>query len=66
MTILRKKLIALLKKLLSGDVKIKSGSDADFAADKAERKSVSGCVVMKDSAVVFWSCKKPTGSHEAQ
>nr|CCA28192.1 PREDICTED: similar to retrotransposon protein putati [Albugo laibachii Nc14] len=45
----------------SGDVKIESWSDADFAADKSDRKSVSGCVVMIDGAVVLWSCKKQNG-----
>nr|CCA17046.1 hypothetical protein HCAG_04640 [Albugo laibachii Nc14] len=41
--------------------KIESWSDADFAADKSDRKSVLGCVVMIDGAVVLSSCKKHTG-----
>ena len=45
----------------SGDVNIDSWSDADFAADKSDRKSVSECVVMIDGAVVLWSCKKQNG-----
>nr|CCA27109.1 AlNc14C457G11766 [Albugo laibachii Nc14] len=40
-------------RVLSGDVKIESWSEADFAADKSDRKSVSGYVVMGDGAVVF-------------
>nr|CCA19003.1 AlNc14C61G4460 [Albugo laibachii Nc14] len=44
----------------SGEVKIESWSDACFAADKTERKSMSGCVVAIDGAVVLWSCKKQT------
>ena len=35
------------------DVRIECWSDADFAADKADRKSVLGCVLTMDSAVVF-------------
>ena len=35
------------------DVRIECWSDADFAADKDDRKSVSGCVLTMDSAVVF-------------
>ena len=42
-------------------IKIESWSDADFAADKSDRKSVSGCVLMMYGAVVSWSCKKQTG-----
>nr|CCA24800.1 GagPol polyprotein putative [Albugo laibachii Nc14] len=45
----------------SGDAKIESWGDADFVADKFDRKSVSGCVVMIDGAVVLWPCKKQTG-----
>ena len=40
------------------DVKIECWSGADFAADKVDRKSVSGCVITMDGAVVLWSCKK--------
>uniref|UniRef100_A0AAV1UQ30 Uncharacterized protein n=1 Tax=Peronospora matthiolae TaxID=2874970 RepID=A0AAV1UQ30_9STRA len=40
--------------------KIESWSDADFAADKSDRKLVSGCVLTMDRAVVSWACKKKT------
>ena len=40
---------------------IECWSDADFAADKADRKSVSGCVLTMDGAVVMWLCKKQSG-----
>uniref|UniRef100_A0AAV1TZS5 Polyprotein n=1 Tax=Peronospora matthiolae TaxID=2874970 RepID=A0AAV1TZS5_9STRA len=43
------------------DARIECWSDADFAADKADRKSVSGCVITMDSAVVLLSCKKQSG-----
>ena len=43
------------------DVRIECWSDADFAADKADRKSVSGCVLTMDGAVVLWLCKKQSG-----
>ena len=36
-------------------------NDADFAADKYDRKSVSGGVVTMDEAIVQWVCKKQTG-----
>ncbi|CAI5706592.1 unnamed protein product [Peronospora effusa] len=42
----------------SKDMRIESWSDADFAADKYDRKFVSGCVLTMDGSVVFWSCKK--------
>ena len=32
-------------------IKIESWSDADVAADKSDRKSLSGCVLMMDGAV---------------
>ena len=40
----------------SGEVKairLASWSDADFAADKTERKSVLGCVITMDGAAVL-------------
>ena len=42
-------------------IKIESWSDADFAADKSDRKSVTGYVLTMDGAVVSWACKKQTG-----
>ncbi|CAI5723087.1 unnamed protein product, partial [Peronospora destructor] len=41
-------------------IKIESWSDADFAADKADRKSVSECVLTMDDAMVSYPCKKQT------
>ena len=38
-----------------------SWSDSDYAADKADRKSVTGEVLTKDGAIVQWVCKKQTG-----
>uniref|UniRef100_A0AAV1U0G2 Reverse transcriptase Ty1/copia-type domain-containing protein n=1 Tax=Peronospora matthiolae TaxID=2874970 RepID=A0AAV1U0G2_9STRA len=43
------------------DIKVECWSDADFAADKTDRKSVTGCVLIMDGAVVFWLCKKQSG-----
>ena len=45
----------------SGPIKIESWSDADFDADKSDRKSVSECVLTMDGAVVSWAFKKQTG-----
>ena len=45
----------------SEDVRIECWSDADFAADKADRKSVLECVLTTDGAVVLWLCKKQSG-----
>ena len=42
-------------------INLESWSDADFAADKSDRTSVSGCVLTMDGAVVSWDCKKQTG-----
>ena len=44
-----------------GPIKIERGSDADFGADKSDRKSVSGCVLTMEDAVVSWTCKKKIG-----
>ena len=33
-------------------IRIESWSDADFAADKSDRKSVLGCVLKMDGSVV--------------
>ena len=42
-------------------IQIESWSDADFAADKLDRESVTGCVLKMDGAVVSWACKKQNG-----
>ncbi|KAE9329513.1 hypothetical protein PR003_g15543, partial [Phytophthora rubi] len=39
-------------------VLVEAYSDADYAADKKDRKTVSGGVVMMAGAVVAWMCKK--------
>ena len=39
-------------------IKIESWSDADFAADKSDHKSVTRYVLTMDGAVVSWACKK--------
>ena len=41
-------------------IQIESWSDADFATDKSDNKSVSECVLTMDGAVVPWACKKQT------
>uniref|UniRef100_A0AAV1VPD8 Reverse transcriptase Ty1/copia-type domain-containing protein n=1 Tax=Peronospora matthiolae TaxID=2874970 RepID=A0AAV1VPD8_9STRA len=46
---------------VSEDVRVECWSDVDFAASKADRKSISGCVLTVDSAVVMWLCKKQSG-----
>ncbi|KAG3151551.1 hypothetical protein PI124_g9112 [Phytophthora idaei] len=47
----------------SGDeIAIESWSDADFAANKGDRKSVTGGVVTVDGSIVQWICKKQTGA----
>ena len=45
----------------SEDIRFECWSDADFAASKAFRKSISGCVLSVDGAVVLWLCKKQSG-----
>jgi len=42
-------------------IQVESWSDADFPADKGDRKSVTGGVVTMDGAIVHWICKKQTG-----
>ncbi|CAI5746258.1 unnamed protein product [Peronospora destructor] len=39
----------------------KSRTPSDTSADKSDQKSVSGCVLTMDGAVVLWVCKKQTG-----
>ncbi|GMF17717.1 unnamed protein product [Phytophthora fragariaefolia] len=39
-------------------IQVESWSDADFAAGKGDRKSVTGGVVTMDGAIVHWVCKK--------
>ena len=50
-----------IAKSLSNTVVLCCWSDDEFAADKDDRKSVSGGVVTVDGAVVQWVCKKQTG-----
>ena len=40
---------------------LESWSDADFATDKRDRKSVTGGVVTMDGAIIQWIGKKQTG-----
>ena len=42
-------------------MQVECWSDADFAASKADRKSISGCVLTVNGAVVLWVCKKQLG-----
>ncbi|KAE9035814.1 hypothetical protein PR001_g6880 [Phytophthora rubi] len=42
-------------------IRIESWSDADSAADKGGRKSVTGGVVTMDGYIIQWICKKQTG-----
>uniref|UniRef100_A0AAV1UXX8 Uncharacterized protein n=1 Tax=Peronospora matthiolae TaxID=2874970 RepID=A0AAV1UXX8_9STRA len=46
---------------VSEDVRVECWSDADFAASKADRKSISGCVLTVDGVMVLWLCKKQSG-----
>lgn len=39
-------------------VQITSTSDADFAGDKTDRKSVSGAIFHVDGMIVGWTCRK--------
>ncbi|KAG2783624.1 hypothetical protein PC129_g10077 [Phytophthora cactorum] len=39
-------------------VLVEAFSDTDYAADKSDRKSVSGGVLMVGGMVVGWMCKK--------
>lgn len=44
-------------KTLQG-VQLEGYSDADYAADRIDRKSISGGVLCVDGIVVGWFCKK--------
>ncbi|KAE9261798.1 hypothetical protein PR003_g33793, partial [Phytophthora rubi] len=46
---------------LEEPLKVVAYSDADFAADKADRKSVTGGLLTVDGMPVSWVCKKQTG-----
>ena len=35
-------------------------ADADFAGDRDDRKSTSGCVIMKNNGSISWKSKKQT------
>lgn len=45
----------------SQDVQVECWSDADYAAGKTDRMSVSVCVLTMNGAVVLWLCKKQSG-----
>ena len=38
-------------------IRLASWSNIDFAADKRERKSVSGCVITMDGAAISWNAR---------
>ena len=42
-------------------INLASWSDSDYAADKVDRKSVTGGVLTMDGGIVQWVCKKQTG-----
>ena len=42
-------------------ITLESNSDADFAADKNDRKSLTGYVILLHSMLVIWSAKKQSG-----
>lgn len=42
-------------------LRLEGFSDADFAADKTDRKSVTGGVVLLDGMPILWVCKKQGG-----
>ena len=42
------------------EIILASWSDSDYAADKADRKSVTRGVLTMDDAIVQWVCKKQT------
>ncbi|CAI5711694.1 unnamed protein product [Peronospora destructor] len=43
------------------EIKLTSWSDSDFAANKADRKSITGGVLTMNGVIVQWICKKQTG-----
>ena len=45
------------------DANIESSSDAFSAPDKSDRKSLSGCLVLIDNAVVFVRERNRSGHH---
>lgn len=50
-----------IAKTLYNTVVLSCWRDSDFAAEKGERKSLSGSVVTMDGAIIQWVCKKQTG-----
>ena len=44
----------------SSQVVVSAYSDADWADNKADRKSVSGAVILVNDVPVHWACKKQT------
>ena len=57
--ILKLKMIVLRNE--GNKINLASWSDSDHAADKVDRKSVTGGVLTMDGAIVQWVCKKQTG-----
>ncbi|KAJ0395767.1 hypothetical protein P43SY_005684 [Pythium insidiosum] len=44
----------------SRKIRVETYSDADYAADKEDRKSVSGAMVMMNGMLIGWLCRKQT------
>uniref|UniRef100_A0AAV1UJE3 Reverse transcriptase Ty1/copia-type domain-containing protein n=1 Tax=Peronospora matthiolae TaxID=2874970 RepID=A0AAV1UJE3_9STRA len=44
----------------ANEVKLTRYTDADYAADKATRKSISGSVLLVDGMPVGWQVKQPS------
>lgn len=45
----------------SNPIMIERWNGANFAADKSDRKSVSGCVLTMEGSAVSWECKNQIG-----
>uniref|UniRef100_A0AAV1SXX8 Uncharacterized protein n=1 Tax=Peronospora matthiolae TaxID=2874970 RepID=A0AAV1SXX8_9STRA len=55
------KLKMIFSRIEGKKINLTSWSDSDYAADKVDRKSVTGGVLTMDGAIVQWVCKKQTG-----